>query len=146
VAGAKRWRENHPNEFKEKYQRQFSYKGRNISTLKTNPRKNICSLCGKKYPAELKQQTRLHHLLYDDLNPLANTIELCNPCHLKLHNQMKKEKLQKFLEDAKAMIVIRRRPKDIEGREVPTKDEAAGDLPPEPHLFTGREKFEPPKW
>jgi len=50
-----------------------------------NPRKNICSECGKKYPEELKIQIQLHHDKYDPKNPLAHTRELCASCHTKLH-------------------------------------------------------------
>jgi hypothetical protein len=50
-----------------------------------NPRINICSKCGKKYPEELKSQTHIHHESYDSHNPLDNTVELCHSCHTTLH-------------------------------------------------------------
>lgn len=53
--------------------------------LKENPRTNICSKCGRRYPEELKTQTCLHHLAYDPANPVSNTVELCPSCHVKLH-------------------------------------------------------------
>ena len=53
--------------------------------LDKNPRTNICSKCGKKYPEELIKQTHLHHIKYDKDNPLAYTIELCTSCHAKIH-------------------------------------------------------------
>ena len=53
--------------------------------LKENPRTNVCSECGRRYPEELEKQTALHHDHYDPKNPAANTRELCNSCHSKLH-------------------------------------------------------------
>lgn len=50
-----------------------------------NPRKNICSICGRRYPEELKRQTTMHHDEYDEDNPTADTREMCNSCHSKWH-------------------------------------------------------------
>jgi len=55
--------------------------------LSENPRKNVCSKCGAKYPEQLKTQTCLHHERYDPNDPLAHIIELCHPCHTKLHHE-----------------------------------------------------------
>ncbi len=53
-------------------------------------RKNVCSICGKSYPKDLKNQTHLHHRFLDPKNPAANTIEVCDDpddsCHNKLHD------------------------------------------------------------
>ncbi len=68
--------------------KRIEFKGKNIS-FKENPRTNICSKCGRKYPDELKEQTCLHHLDYDPKNPLAHTIELCRGCHITLHKKGK---------------------------------------------------------
>ncbi len=53
--------------------------------LNENPRTNVCSECGRRYPEELKIQTSLHHNEYNENNPLTNTRELCQSCHMKLH-------------------------------------------------------------
>jgi len=47
--------------------------------LKENPRKGICSLCGKQ------GRTGMHHLQYHKDDPLKDTVELCVPCHNKQH-------------------------------------------------------------
>lgn len=57
--------------------------------LKENPRTNICSKCDRKYPEELKQQTCIHHEIYDPENILAHTTELCKSCHMKLHHKIR---------------------------------------------------------
>jgi hypothetical protein len=51
--------------------------------LKFNPRKGICSLCGAIKGINCKT-TSMHHIEYDDLDPLAHTIEVCTPCHDKI--------------------------------------------------------------
>lgn len=57
--------------------------------LKENPRTNICSKCGKKYPDDLREQTIMHHEEYDPNNVLAHTVELCRGCHISLHKKGK---------------------------------------------------------
>jgi hypothetical protein len=68
---------NHPMRLK--------FKG-NLLNLRENPRTNICSQCDRKYPEELKIQTSMHHLVYDESNPIAHTLELCAGCHARLHH------------------------------------------------------------
>jgi hypothetical protein len=46
--------------------------------LKENPRKGICSLCGR---TDLK--TDMHHIQYHDRKPLKDAIEVCASCHMK---------------------------------------------------------------
>jgi hypothetical protein len=70
--------------------KRIKFKGK-VIYLKINPRINICSICGKSYPKELKQQTSLHHIKYDFNNILSHTIELCNSCHHKLHWKIRKQ-------------------------------------------------------
>lgn len=67
--------------------RRITFKGKQFY-LVDNPRTNICSNCGKKYPEELIRQTDLHHIIYDNDNPILNTIELCLSCHTKLHRSL----------------------------------------------------------
>jgi hypothetical protein len=52
------------------------YKGKDIC-LSFNPRKGICTKCGKE------GKTQLHHEEYDDNDVLAHTVELCVSCHSK---------------------------------------------------------------
>ena len=78
----KKWNKiNHP--------KQIGFLGKNI-LLKENPRTNVCTKCGHKYPEDLKQQTCMHHEKYDPENPLAHTVELCKSCHNRLHNQARR--------------------------------------------------------
>ncbi len=56
--------------------RRILFKGKRIR-LYRNPRKGICQLCNKK------GLTNIHHIKYDDADPLAYIIELCIPCHTK---------------------------------------------------------------
>jgi hypothetical protein len=53
----------------------IKYKGKQIlvQPYHTNDQ---CSKCGKIDP-----KTEMHHTKYDDNDPLANTLELCNKCH-----------------------------------------------------------------
>jgi len=60
------------------------YKNKGIS-FDFNLRTNVCCICGKKYPKNLKRQTDLHHIKYLDDNPLGHTVELCVGCHFKIH-------------------------------------------------------------
>ena len=69
--------------------RSIDFLGERI-TFSFNIRKNVCSTCGKCYPEELKQQTRLHHEKYDRKQPLAHTVELCHSCHRILHAAKRK--------------------------------------------------------
>jgi hypothetical protein len=89
------WQRDHPERMKEirkKHSvRRISFKGQRLLLTK-NPRKNICSECGKRYPDDLKEQTCFHHDEYDENDPLANIRELCRSCHSKLHRRLEKEK------------------------------------------------------
>jgi hypothetical protein len=55
--------------------KRIQFKDKRI-TLKQNPRKGICSKCGKK------AKTHIHHIKYHKENALKDTIELCGSCHL----------------------------------------------------------------
>ncbi len=52
-------------------------------------RRNVCSVCGRSYPKELRNQTHLHHMFVDPKSPAANTVEVCDDpgdsCHNRLH-------------------------------------------------------------
>lgn len=66
-----------PRWSKIKNKRRLTYKGKQVF-VKFNPRKGVCAWCGVT-----KIKTHLHHEKYDDENPLANTVELCEQCHLQ---------------------------------------------------------------
>jgi len=57
----------------------FRYKNKKIH-LKENPRTGVCYFCNKQ-----NTLTHIHHIKYDDNDPLANTIELCRSCHTRWH-------------------------------------------------------------
>jgi hypothetical protein len=61
--------------------RKVTFKGKQI-TVKENPRKGVCSNCGAVKDTNCKM-TAMHHLEYDESDPLAHTIELCGSCHGK---------------------------------------------------------------
>lgn len=95
------WEKNNPIRRNRK-SKKISFKKKTIY-IDFVPRVNICSVCGKSYPNELKRQTDLHHLKYDENNPIAHTIELCISCHFRLH-KLKNGKLRK-LEDGSYEII-----------------------------------------
>jgi len=87
----KLWRKNNPEIIKA--QRKKSRVNRVLILgkgvcFKENPRTNVCSICGRRYPEELKRQTSIHHYKYDPENLLAHTVELCTSCHAKDHMRM----------------------------------------------------------
>ncbi|KKL82349.1 hypothetical protein LCGC14_1985620 [marine sediment metagenome] len=97
----KRYGINHPEKIKENNDRTnkfaFRYKNKTIY-LGYNPRKGICQVCSKE------GKTVLHHIKYDDSDPLAHTTEVCYKCHKKIHddihklNQEDAEKWNEYLE------------------------------------------------
>ena len=49
-----------------------------------------CLVCKRNGKAQWKPRTYLHHLFYDDTDPLAYTIEVCGKCHYKIDSNNKK--------------------------------------------------------
>jgi hypothetical protein len=45
--------------------------------LQQNPRTGICQACGKA------TETDMHHIAYNEHDPLKDAIELCPSCHCK---------------------------------------------------------------
>jgi len=43
----------------------------------------ICSVCKRSVEKKQIHSTSLHHLKYDDSDPLKHTIEVCTSCHMK---------------------------------------------------------------
>jgi hypothetical protein len=63
--------------------RHMRFKNKPI-TLEMNPRIGICNWCRAVTPFDCGF-TVLHHEKYDDSNPLAHTIEICQSCHSRFH-------------------------------------------------------------
>jgi len=53
-------------------------------------RTGICHFCKKSTMKKEITRTVLHHLKYDDLNPLDWTVEICLSCHYKVDEKNKK--------------------------------------------------------
>ena len=49
-----------------------------------------CLVCKRNGKAQWRPRTYLHHLFYDDTDPLAYTIEVCGKCHYKIDSNNKK--------------------------------------------------------
>lgn len=47
-------------------------------------RTGVCIVCKRNGKAQYSGPTYLHHLFYDDTDPLAYTIEVCGKCHYKI--------------------------------------------------------------
>jgi|SRR6185436_695670 len=75
--------------------RRITFKGKRVH-LKGVTRTGECQKCNNKIgdeytnnkgkPAIIKR-THMHHIVYDENNPSANTIELCVSCHRKEHKK-----------------------------------------------------------
>lgn len=70
--------------------KQLQFMGR--APLVEDTRTGICRLCRKHYPEDLDGPTVLHHTEYEEDQPLAHTVELCNPCHTSLHRKARNHK------------------------------------------------------
>ena len=60
------------------HKKMIRFKDKRIKLAK-NPRTGICSNCG------MKGLTNIHHLEYNESEPLSHTRELCIKCHIKQH-------------------------------------------------------------
>lgn len=70
-----------------KYKR-LKYRGENM-VFDKDVRTGTCSFCQKSAKNGEISKTSLHHLKYDDLDPLAWTIEVCPSCHYKVDEKNK---------------------------------------------------------
>lgn len=73
--------------------RRLRFLGKQV-LLKTDPRKGICSSCGRSIEKGEIQRTNLHHLSYNPENVEAHTVELCVRCHSKVHAELRVAALQ----------------------------------------------------
>jgi hypothetical protein len=84
--------------------RRVGFKGKQIYVDKV-PRTGVCSWCGAVRVVGEQQidalggtitaickKTDLHHVMYDDSNPLAHTVELCTSCHNKTKSRERRKK------------------------------------------------------
>lgn len=82
-----RYRDANKDKIKERnklnHGRLLRFKGKHV-WLSYNPRIGICAECHRSVHETEIKVTNLHHFKYDDLDPLAHTIELCVDCHNKL--------------------------------------------------------------
>lgn len=53
--------------------------------LKEKPRTGYCEQCSNNIFDKSCKRTSIHHVKYDEYDPLKYTIELCNSCHQTLH-------------------------------------------------------------
>ena len=67
---------------KEKRNHRLSYRGKPIN-VNYAIKVGVCNLCRAVWPFDTVQ-TQMHHDKYDDNNPLAHVLEVCNSCHSKI--------------------------------------------------------------
>lgn len=72
-----------------KYKRQ-KYRGKSIVYDK-DIRTGVCHFCKKSDKKKETIRTVLHHLKYDNSDPLAWTLEICPSCHYKIDEKNKKK-------------------------------------------------------
>lgn len=70
-----------------KYKR-LKYRGINM-VFDKDIRTGICHFCKKSARKGQITRTILHHLKYDDSDPLAWTVEVCPSCHYKVDKKNK---------------------------------------------------------
>lgn len=71
-----------PSMMKKIHARRIWFYGKHIQ-LSHNPRIGVCSNCNRSVKKGEIDQTQMHHLFYNQFDPLSNTIELCAGCHAK---------------------------------------------------------------
>jgi len=71
-----------------KYKR-LKYRGR-CMVFDQDIRTGICFFCKKSDKKKEISRTVLHHLIYDDSDPLAWTVEICLSCHYQVDPKNKK--------------------------------------------------------
>lgn len=54
-------------------------------------RTGVCYFCKKAGRAQRSRTTCLHHVKYDNSDPLAWTIEVCSKCHYQIDSNNKKQ-------------------------------------------------------
>ncbi len=92
-ANGLKWYYSHPEQSKANrdiqnpkrdHKRLFTFKDKQIMHS-VRPRTGICTNCHEE------RLTNLHHTKYDEVNPLAHTVELCVPCHNSEHKRLRGE-------------------------------------------------------
>ncbi len=73
-----------------------TYKGKTVH-LKKAPRSGICQNCNRSVSRGEINETHMHHYAeYHDDDPLRDTLELCESCHLKESWKLKQFETPKF--------------------------------------------------
>ena len=68
---------------------QITFRGKHVN-LDEDPKRGVCNICryvvGEAHPitGKVYQRSHMHHVVYDENNPEAHTIEVCPCCHPKL--------------------------------------------------------------
>ena len=68
--------------------KRLTYRGRKM-VFDKDIRKGDCHFCKKSTQKKEIPKTILHHLKYDNSNPLAWTVEICPSCHYKVDEKNK---------------------------------------------------------
>ena len=69
--------------------KRLKYRGRRM-VFDQNIRTGVCYFCKRSDKKKEISRTVLHHLKYDDSNPLDWTVEICLSCHYKVDEKNKK--------------------------------------------------------
>ena len=67
----------------------LTYRGQKM-VFDQDIRTGECYFCKKTGRVQRTQKTNLHHLKYDDSDPLAWTLEICTSCHYRVDTKNKK--------------------------------------------------------
>ena len=67
----------------------LTYRGNKV-VFDQDIRTGVCYFCKKEGRAQKSRTTYLHHVIYDNSDPLAWTIEVCSSCHYKTDTKNKK--------------------------------------------------------
>src|SRR5262245_30696961 len=109
---SKKWKKENPerseeliqNWRKENLTKYIVYKGKRIF-LQYSPRTGVCSECGAVKGINCKR-TSIHHEVYDDNDPIAHTVELCNGCHNKERTREKEKTREIKKKEEKLDLII----------------------------------------
>jgi len=61
----------------------LTYRGQKM-IFNRDIRTGVCYFCKKEERLQRSHKTYLHHLKYDDTDPLAWTLEICSSCHYQV--------------------------------------------------------------
>lgn len=90
IEEAKSWNNAHPEARRITNARRFVYKDK-VEMMSAERRTGVCNMCRAVAGIDCKK-TVLHHVQYEDSNPIAHTIEICQSCHDKIHASQPRKK------------------------------------------------------